>query len=67
MKAGWLTSEFLLAATVVICATILLALDKDISGAWASAVGAATAAYSLSRGAAKFNTPKDPVPDSPID
>lgn len=59
MTAGWLTSEFALAALVVVCATVLLALDKNLDGAWASAVGAATAGYSLSRGAAKFNPPKD--------
>lgn len=59
MKPGWVTSEFALAALTVICATVLLGLDKNIDGAWATAVGAATAAYSLSRGVAKFNPPKD--------
>lgn len=66
MKAGWLTSEFLLAALTVVCATVLLAFDKPIDGAWAAAVGAATGAYSLSRGAAKFNSPK-PDPEGPVD
>lgn len=59
MKPGWLTSEFALAALTIVCATLLLAFDKNIDGAWAAAVGAATGAYSLSRGAAKFNPPKD--------
>lgn len=59
MKPGWLTSEFALAALTIVCATILVALNKDINGAWAAAAGAATGAYSISRGAAKFNPPKD--------
>lgn len=59
MKAGWLTSEFALAALTIFCGTLLVALDKDIETGWAVAVSAATAAYSLSRGAAKFNPPKD--------
>lgn len=59
MKAGWLTSEFMLAALTILCASVLVGLDKDIETSWAIAVGAATSAYSLSRGAAKFNPPKD--------
>lgn len=59
MKSGWVTSEFALAALTILCASLLLAFDKNIDGAWAAAVAAATGAYSLSRGAAKFNPPKD--------
>lgn len=59
MKAGWLTSEFALAALTVLCATVLVGLGRDIETGWAVAVAAATSAYSLSRGAAKFNPPKD--------
>lgn len=67
MTPGWLTSEFILAALTIICASILVGLDKDIETSWAIAVGAATSAYSLSRGAAKFNTPKGTDSDGPID
>lgn len=59
MKSGWLTSEFALAALTILCGTVLVGLGKDIETGWAVAVSAATGAYSLSRGAAKFNTPKE--------
>lgn len=65
MKAGYLTSEFWLAALTVVAAVVLCALDKIDGNAAMAAVGAATLGYSVSRGAAKVVPPKDS--DGPLD
>lgn len=67
MKPGYLTTEFLVALLTVAAAVILCIFDKIDGNAAMAAVGAATLGYSLSRGAAKINPPKDSLVDGPLD
>lgn len=67
MKPGLQTSEFILAVVVLICATVLIALDKLDGTEFTTLAGIASGAYSLSRGVAKINPPKTPTPDGPVD
>lgn len=48
-KPGFQTSEFLLSAIVIICATILLGFDKISSTEWSTMVGGVTGAYAIAR------------------
>lgn len=52
-KPGYLTTEFLFGVLVVVCATVLLALDDIDQDSWKWAVTTVGGAYILSRGLVK--------------
>lgn len=53
VKPGIRSTEFVMAALVLIAATVLVALGKLDPTAWAASVGVTSGAYSLGRGKAK--------------
>jgi hypothetical protein len=56
--AGVYTTEFWLSVLIVLCATVLLALDKVGADQWMIVAGANGVGYSLARGLSKVNPPK---------
>lgn len=59
MKPGYLTSEFWLTVLVDTCATVALITGDIDATVWLGALGIASTGYSISRGVAKVNPPKD--------
>ena len=58
MKPGYLTSEFLLSAIVIVAATLLKLFSDLTTTEWTTAVTGAVGAYNVSRGLAKVAPPK---------
>lgn len=52
-KPGWQTTEFWLSLATLLCATVLIGLDKIDASVWAAAAGVSSVGYALSRGLAK--------------
>lgn len=59
MKSGVYTSEFWVTVVALVCATVVLATGDIDADKWIIVFTGATGAYSLSRGVAKINPPKD--------
>ena len=59
MKTGLYTTEFWLSVLTLIAATVVLITNDIDAEQWVLVVTGAAGAYSVSRGLAKINPPKD--------